>query len=307
MKINYLAITASIIAVNGFALADAASASNFQSIGLTDTNSLVIFSVDRPDKAKTRAITGLQAGETLLGIDFRPANNELYGITNNNLYIIDVDTGVATLQRPLNIRADAGSFSGVDFNPRPDLLRLVNGNDENFRLNVVTGEVFDDSTLSDGKLKYAAGDVNAGANPNVNAIAYTNSFAPSPDPNRVTLLYGLDTDLDVLVLQDPPNNGILTTIGNLGVDFDDRTSFDIFSPSNDVNLAFASSGSNLFRIDLSATASGNRALLVGSIGNGSNNIVGLASRATPEPSALGALAVISLFGFSGLNRKKTSD
>lgn len=307
MKINYLAIATSIVAVNGFASADTASASNFQSIGLTDTNSLVIFSVDRPDKAKTRAITGLQAEETLLGIDFRPANNELYGITNNNLYIIDVDTGVATLQRPLNIRADAGSFSGVDFNPRPDLLRLVNGNDENFRLNVVTGEVFDDSALSDGKLKYAAGDVNAGANPNVNAIAYTNSFAPSPDPNRVTLLYGLDTDLDVLVLQDPPNNGILTTIGNLGVDFDDRTGFDIFSPSNDVNLAFASYGSDLFRIDLSATASGNRASLVGSIGNGNNNIVGLASRATPEPSALAALAVISLFGFLGLNRKKTSD
>jgi hypothetical protein len=304
MRINYLAIAALTVAVNSLALVDAANASNFQSIGLTDANSLVIFSVDRPDKAKMRAITGLQAGETLLGIDLRPANNKLYGITNDNLYIIDIDTGVATLQRPLNIRADAGSFSGVDFNPKPDLLRLVNGNDENFRLNVVTGEVFDDSTLSNGKLNYVAGDVNAGANPNVNAIAYTNSFAPSPDPNRVTLLYGLDTDLDVLVLQDPPNNGTLTTIGNLGVDFGDRTGFEIFSSSSDVNLAFASSGSNLFRIDLSATASGDRASLIGSIGNGNNNIIGLASRATPEPSALGALAAIGLFGFLGLNRKK---
>jgi hypothetical protein len=304
MRINYLAIAALTVAVNSLALVDAANASNFQSIGLTDANSLVIFSVDRPDKAKMRAITGLQAGETLLGIDLRPANNKLYGITNDNLYIIDIDTGVATLQRPLNIRADAGSFSGVDFNPKPDLLRLVNGNDEDFRLNVVTGEVFDDSTLSNGKLNYVAGDVNAGANPNVNAIAYTNSFAPSPDPNRVTLLYGLDTDLDVLVLQDPPNNGTLTTIGNLGVDFGDRTGFEIFSSSSDVNLAFASSGSNLFRIDLSATASGDRASLIGSIGNGNNNIIGLASRATPEPSALGALAAIGLFGFLGLNRKK---
>jgi hypothetical protein len=304
MKRRFLYVAGLAIAANSLILVNAASAANFQLIGLTDNNSLVSFSPDRPDRTMTKAITGLQAGENLLAIDRRPANNKFYGITETNLYIINVDTGVATLQRPLNIRADAGTFTGIDFNPRPDLLRLVNGNDENFRINVDTGEVFDDSNLSDGRLKYAAGDVNVGANPNVNAVAYTNSFAPSPDPNRATILLGFDTDLDTLVLQDPPNNGILTTIGSLGVDFSDRTGFEIFSPSQDVNFAFASSGSNLFGIDISSGASGNRASLIGSIGNGSNNIVGLASRATPEPSALAALAIVSCFGFLGWQGRK---
>ncbi len=305
MKSSLFYIAGLAIAINGLALTNTANAANFQLIGLTDNNSLVSFSADRPNNSKTIAITGLQARESLLGFDRRPANNKFYGITNNNnLYIINVDTGVASFQRNLNIRANAGTFSGIDFNPKPDLLRLVNSNDENFRISVDTGDVFDDSTVFNGKLNYVAEDVNAGKNPNVNAVAYTNSFAPSPDPNRVTLLYGLDTSLDALVLQDPPNNGTLTTIGSLGVDLGDKTGFDIFSPSDGVNFAFASSGSTLYSIDLASTTSGNRASIVGSIGNDGNNIIGLASRATPEPSALTALASLSLLSLFGLKRQK---
>jgi Domain of unknown function (DUF4394) len=305
MKTNLFYVAGLAIAINGLALVNTANAANFQLIGLTDSNSLISFSADRPNNTKTTAITGLQTGESLLGFDRRPANNKFYGITNkNNLYIINTDTGVASFQRTLNIRANAGTFSGIDFNPKPDLLRLVNSNDENFRVNVDTGDVFDDSTVFNGKLNYKAGDINAGKNPNVNAVAYSNSFAPSPDPNRVTLLYGIDTSLDALVLQDPPNNGILTTIGSLGVDLGDKTGFDIFSTNKGINFAFASSGSTLYSIDIASTTSGNRASIVGSIGNGSNNIIGLASRATPEPSALAALASVGILGLLGLKRQK---
>ena len=43
------------------------------------------------------AITGLQSGETVLGIDFRPADNLLYALGSTaRLYTIDVATGAAT-------------------------------------------------------------------------------------------------------------------------------------------------------------------------------------------------------------------
>jgi hypothetical protein len=313
MKFHLFPVVGLFIALNGFAWVDRANAANFQLIGLTDNNSLISFDPDRPSEAKTTAITGLQAGESLLGFDQRPKDSQFYGITNqNNLYLINVDTGVVSLQKTLNIRASAGTFTGIDFNPRPDLLRLVNGNNENFRVSVDIGDdrVFDDSmtvnpaTMMNGMLKYAQGDLNAGADPNVNAVAYTNSFAPSPDANRPTLLYGIDTSLDTVILQEPPNDGILTTIGSLGVDFNDNTGFEIFSPSNGINFAFATSGTTLYGIDITSSGSSNRASVVGTIGDGRSNVIGLASRKTPEPTALGALIGVSIVSFLGFNRQK---
>ena len=48
-------------------------------------------------------------------------------------------------------------------------------------------------------LAYAAGDPNAGANPNVVGSAYTNNFAGA----TTTTLYGIDSDLDILVDPEP--------------------------------------------------------------------------------------------------------
>jgi len=50
-------------------------------IGLTSTSNLVTFDSATPGTILTSmAISGLQAGETLLGIDRRPANGILYGL-----------------------------------------------------------------------------------------------------------------------------------------------------------------------------------------------------------------------------------
>jgi hypothetical protein len=53
-----------------------------------------------------------------------------------------------------------------------------------------------------------------GANPSVTAAAYINGYYGA----AVTTLYGIDTSLDTLVLQSPPNFGVLNTIGDLGID-----------------------------------------------------------------------------------------
>jgi hypothetical protein len=45
----------------------------------------------------TVGITGLQGGENILGIDFRPATLTLYGLgSSNRLYTINTTTGAAT-------------------------------------------------------------------------------------------------------------------------------------------------------------------------------------------------------------------
>src|SRR5215213_4160644 len=49
-----------------------------------------------------QAITGLQAGENLVGIDVRPATGELYALSAaGRLYTIDARTGAATLKSTL--------------------------------------------------------------------------------------------------------------------------------------------------------------------------------------------------------------
>lgn len=45
----------------------------------------------------TKVIRGLQPGETIYGIDFRPANNQLFGLgSTSRIYTIDPATGRAT-------------------------------------------------------------------------------------------------------------------------------------------------------------------------------------------------------------------
>jgi hypothetical protein len=226
---------------------------------LTTNNTLLSFSSDVPGTVlSSSAITGLQAGESLLGIDYRPAIGEIWGITNQNrLYVIDSSTGFARLTATLDTTVNGSSF-GVDFNPVPDRMRVVSDADQNLRINVQTG-----ATTIDGTLSFNTGDANVAANPNIVAAAYTNNFAGA----TTTTLYGIDSNLDILVIQNPPNDGKLTTVGALGVDASGEVGFDIAANSFRAFASFTPAGgsaSNLYTINLTTGA----ATLVGAIGSG---------------------------------------
>jgi Domain of unknown function (DUF4394) len=213
-------------------------------VALTDNNKLVSFDDYNPAASQVTDITGVEG--TLLGIDTRPADGLIYGIsTANNIYTIDADSGVATYVSTLNIPFEGGIISGFDFNPVADRLRLVGDNDQNLRINVDTGEVTVDAPLA-----FGSGDFNEGVNPNVTAAAYTNSF----DGTTSTQLYNIDTLLNDLALQNPPNDGTLTTVGDLGIDFDTLGGFEIVSASEGDNTALALSDKTLYSIDLSSGA-----------------------------------------------------
>ncbi len=239
-----------------------------QFFALSDSNELISFTSTTLATPTVIPITGING--TLLGIDVRPANGLIYGIsTSDVIYTIDPTTGVATAVATLSEPFLADDISGFDFNPVADRLRLVGDNDQNFRINVDTGEV-----IVDGTLAYATGDTNQGVNPTITASAYTNAFDGTPS----TQLYNIDADQDVLVLQDPPNNGTLVTVGSLGIDFDTLGAFDILSTPNGSNLVFAISNSTLYQIDLTTGA----ATSLGQIGDGTLTIQGVATLLSSE-------------------------
>ena len=102
----------------------------------------------------------------------------------------------------------AGASFGFDFNPTVDRIRLTSDARQNLRLNPDTGA----TAAVDGALTYAAGDPGAASTPRIVGSAYTNSVAGA----TTTQLFDLDAGRDALVLQNPPNNGTLVTVGSLG-------------------------------------------------------------------------------------------
>jgi len=231
-------------------------------LALTEDGGLLALRADHPTEVQRLQPQGLSG--RLLGIDMRPADGKLYGITStNDVYRIDPGTGAATQVSSLTVPFDGDIRSGVDFNPQADRLRLVSRDGQNLRVNVLLG-----ATAVDGPLAFRAGDVNAGKRPRVTAAAYTHNIPDAPD----TKLFDIDADLDVLVLQDPPNDGQLTTIGPLGVDFGPLGGFDIATDAAGHDDAWAASGSTLYTVDLTTGA----ARPAGTIGDGRASIIGLA-------------------------------
>lgn len=254
------------------------------------SGSLLRFDSSTPTLVTSVAITGLQPADALLGIDFRPATGELYGLGNSGqLYTLNTATGAATAIGGGGIGVGGSAF-GFDFNPVPDRIRLTSDSEQNLRLNPITGGL----AATDGTLAFAAGDANFGANPNVVGSAYTNSFAGT----LATTLYNIDSNLGILVTQAPPNNGTLNTVGSLGVTTTGNVGFDILFMSP-LNLGFAAlqeqgGFSSLYSIDLGT----GRASLIGAIGD-DQVITGLAASPVPEPAtaALAALGIAAVLAF----------
>lgn len=236
---------------------EVATVPSLPAFGLTASNNLIRFNTARPNIIlSTTPITGLQAGENLLGIDFRPATGQLYGLgSTSRIYTINTATGAATNVGVLTTTLSGTDF-GIDFNPVPDRFRIVSSTGQNLRANPNDG-----TNVVDGTLAYAAGDSNAGQTPTITGAAYTNSFGGATS----TTLYDIDSNLDILAIQNPPNNGTLNTVGALGVNTTNQVGFDISTVGNAAFAAFQINGemsSKLFAVSLTTGS----AAIVGPIG-----------------------------------------
>jgi hypothetical protein len=240
---------------------------------LTVSNRLLRFSTSPGLIQSNVSITGLQPNESILGIDFRPANGRLYGLgSSNRLYLLDPDSGVATLVGSPNLFTLSGTTFGFDFNPVSDRIRVVSNIGQDLRLVPDTATFFTDTALA-----YAAGDPNSGIAPNVSAVAYNNNYAGS----LVTTLYDIDSGLDILAIQNPPNNGALTTVGPLGVDINGVAGFDYTEADQAAYAVFNRAGttnSEIYRINLSTGA----ASLLGAVN--STELIGDIAIPDPQPA-----------------------
>ncbi len=204
-------------------------------------------------------------GGNLIGIDFRPADGQLYGLTDRGgLYTIDLSSryfGASTKISTVNPRFTGGFGALVDFNPVLNALRITGSNDQNIAVVNGTNGANLNTTAVQTKFTYAQGDVNFGKDPEIVGGAYNNNFNGATS----TLFYLVDHDLDTLVTISNKNatgssntgSGLLQTVGSfvdeLGnpLNMSPTTDFDIYTDSNGTNFLVGQTTRLLFSIDLS--------------------------------------------------------
>src|SRR5438132_1635374 len=195
---------------------------------VTDNNILFRFDTAKPVQVQSAvAVTGLAAGDALLGIDFRPATGQLYALAKSNrVYVLNPLTGaVRATKAPFNTGLNGANF-GFDFDPTLDRMRVVSDTGQNLRLEPVAGGVENFDT----NLSPATGVV---------AAAYDQNF----NGTVTTTLFGIDATADTLVRiggvngNPPAGGGVVTSVGGLGVDAAATAGFDV-TPGGS-NTAFA--------------------------------------------------------------------
>jgi hypothetical protein len=210
--------------------------------GLQDGKTIVW--IDSEKKAVTGSVN-LDGGAMLIGIDVRPADKMLYGVTPDGAIVtVDAKTGKWVKKSQLSETLAKGAKFSVDFNPAADRLRIVSDGGVSLRVNVDDGKA-----TVDGSLKYADADANKGKTPKVTAAGYTNSVAGTKE----TTLFDIDSGTGALVKQAPPNDGTLNTVGSLGVKVDGPVAFDIWSDGTK-NEAWLLAGGALHSVDLATGA-----------------------------------------------------
>ncbi len=263
----------------------------YPAYSLSQTNQLIRFNTASPNITTTLGnISGLQAGETILGIDFRPLTNQLYALgSSSQLYTLNTLTASAS---PVGANPGitfTGANYGFDFNPAIDRIRVVNDGGQNFVYNPDTGGVMTVTPLS-------------GDTTRVDAAAYTNNFAGT----STTQLFVIDGLSNSLYTQ-TNSAGVTSLVQQLNVDPTSLSGFDIITlgTNNFGYAAFTVGGvTGLYAINLrndgTATAADVRAINIGTIGNGTVAQNGLAIQNSKVSS-------LTAYGINQLNQLVTFD
>lgn len=244
---------------------------------VTDKLELLTLNAGQPTKVLKRVqLSGLAAGDTLVGIDYRIAKGVLFALAKSGrLYTVDTATGVLKPVGAAPAVALQGDAIGMDFNPVADRVRVMSTSGQNVRLHPDTGAL----AATDPAPFYAAGDRRAGVKPEVAAAAYTYN----KKDDKLTTNFAIDRNGGFLVTMGSAegvqpivsfNTGQLYTVGALGVTEMSDASMDIADVSG---AAFAAvrlkshATTRLYSVDLQT----GKGTFIGTIGDGAR-VLGLA-------------------------------
>lgn len=203
----------------------------------------------------------------LRAIAYRPVTGELLGYAEGTVYKIDPMTGAmtdlgATFMEGAMIGEGAVAF---DFNNQIDAVRAVGADGSNL---VYFPAGFGDNDERANSVRrftdafYVEGDNSAGADPLIFANAYTNAISGAKATS--TAQYALDARANALVTL-ANNAGELATVGLLTIDGEavdviDAGGFDIVSPEEGTDMAYAilqidgDKNASLYMVDLGSGA-----------------------------------------------------
>jgi hypothetical protein len=228
---------AGAVAASAFATSGAQAAGWI--VGLVDGKTIV--TID-PATRKVASKADIKGAGPILGIDVRPADGMIYGVAGDgSIVTIDAKSGQATPKSKLSEMLKPGVTPTIDFNPVADRLRVMGSDGTSLRVNVDDGKA-----TVDGSHKYKEGDANAGKTPKVVAGAYSNSVKGT----KATTLYNVDATTGALVTQAPPNDGVLNTIGSLGMAISGPVAFNIVNTGEDKNDGWLVAGGSLYSVDI---------------------------------------------------------
>ncbi len=247
MKLSLLAAVSAVVAMTG-----AAQAAQVAALVAPDTIAMV--DTDAKRVTGTWKLTGLPGA--LVGIDVRPADGMLYGLTADGSVVTIDKTGKVAVKSKLEVMLPAGTAATVDFNPVADRMRVIGANGMNLRANVDDGKV-----TKDGDLKYADTDMHKGEKPNIVAGAYTNSYKGATE----TTLLNVDGTIGGLIRQAPPNDGVLNAIGKHGAKTG-QAAFDIVADGKGGNAGWMMIGDTLYSVDLATGKATEAAKIAGVTG-----------------------------------------
>ena len=270
-------------------------------VAINSNNQISIFDSSNAMGAVFNPIIGAASGKTFIGIDLRPSNNTLYGVTTSNeIFTLDAATGNSSFVAALsnNIINSANGY-GFDFNPVNEALgttslRIVGSNGQNFAVNANTGAVTNFANNQPGAaVSHTIGTGYTG-------VSYTNSNPSSPATS--TSLYYINSATDELfVATSAFNTPTITKVGALGHEILRANGLDISSSGIAYSSFLMDDGTGrsvLTTINLATGAATKTGDFVGTIN-------GLTVAPVPEPETYALLLVgLGLIGAASRRRRK---
>ncbi|WNO03415.1 DUF4394 domain-containing protein [Rhodoferax mekongensis] len=244
---------------------------------VTDKLELLTINAGQPTKVLSRVmLSGLAAGDTLVGVDYRISKGVLFALSKSGrLYTVDTASGAMKAVGSTPAVALQGDAFGMDFNPVADRVRVMGASGQNLRLHPDTGAL----AATDPAPAYAPTDKRAGTKPEVVAAAYTYN----KKDDKLTTNFAIDRNGGYLVTMGSAegvqpvvsfNTGQLFTVGAIGVADMVDASMDIADVSG---AAFAAirlkshATTRLYSLDLQT----GKGTFIGTIGDGAK-VLGMA-------------------------------